>query len=219
MPVTTHSLRRLVVAATGAALAMTAVVAPPAAAKHQQLGDRSLAEVLTSDGNRFDRNPRDFDILTEAVLAVLDAKPNSPVKVLTDGSTPLTAFIPNDFSFKVLAYDLTKRWYRSERRAFQAIANKVGIDAIESVLLYHVIPGATITSKQALKSDGAELATALSGATVEVDVRSKRWKIVRLRDNDPNDVDPFLIRRGLDINKGNKQIAHAILFVLRPLDL
>ncbi len=49
-------------------------------------GHRSLAAVLTADGNRFDRNWQDYDIVTEAVLAVLAAKPDSPVGLLTKGN-------------------------------------------------------------------------------------------------------------------------------------
>jgi hypothetical protein len=213
-------VRLLIPTALVAALMATLVAAPPASAKNDRdLGTRSLAEVLTSDGNRFDRNSRDYDLVTEAVLAVLEAKPASPVGVLADGSTPLTAFIPNDFSFKVLTHDLTGRWYRQESRAFEALVGAVGIDAIESVLLYHVVPGQTIDSRDALRSDGARLQTALPGSTVGVDVLSRRFPIVRLRDADSNDVDPFLDVRSLDINKGNRQIAHGIVFVLRPLDL
>ena len=52
--------------------------------------------MLTSDGNRFDHNKRDFDVTTEAVLAVLAAKPTSPVGVLTKGKVALTAFVPTD---------------------------------------------------------------------------------------------------------------------------
>jgi hypothetical protein len=40
-----------------------------------------------------------------------------------------------------------------------------------------------------------------------------------LNDNDPNDIDPFLVPSKLDINQGNPQIAHGIAFVLRPADL
>ena len=39
------------------------------------------------------------------------------------------------------------------------------------MLLYHVVPGATITYRQALKSNGAMLHTALTGATITVKVR------------------------------------------------
>ena len=61
--------------------------------------------------------------------------------------------------------------------------------------------------------------TTAQGGTFKVDVLSKRFAIVRLRDQDPNDIDPFLIPGRLDLNAGNVQIAHAITFVLRPADL
>lgn len=201
---------------TGAALAPAPAQAAPAAKSGK--GTTSLAEVLTSDGNRFDRRNGDYDIVTEAVLAVLAAKPDSAVGVLADGNVALTAFIPNDISFKRLAHELTGQWIRSEKKVFNTLVETVGVDAIEQVLLYHVVPGATVTSKQALASDGAELTTA-QGATFTVDVLYKKLPLVQLRDQDTDDVDPFLDPRRLDINKGNKQIAHGIIFVLRPLDL
>ena len=205
---------------TAAALGLAAALVAPAAASAttQPLGERSLAEVLTSDGNTFDRNWYDYDIVTEAVLAVLEAKPDSDVGLLTKGSVPLTAFIPNDRAFQVLVKDLTGRWYWSESRVFSELAGAVGIDAIEQVLLYHVVPGATITKRDAVRADGATLTTA-QGGTFTVRVYNKWIPIIELRDQDRNDVNPFLNSRALDINKGNKQIAHGIVFVLRPLDL
>ncbi|MEV6283814.1 fasciclin domain-containing protein [Kribbella sp. NPDC051770] len=161
----------------------------------------------------------DYDVLTQAVGAVLAAKPNSPVKVLADGTVPLTAFLPSDRAFQLLAKDLTGKWYRSESQLFSGLATTLGVDTIESVLLYHVIPGATIGSRTALKSDGAKLTTALPGGTLEVDVLSKRYRLIRLIDADRNDADPLLNPYALDINKGNKQIAHGIWLVLRPLDI
>ncbi|HEX8631659.1 MAG TPA: hypothetical protein VF755_26165 [Catenuloplanes sp.] len=68
--------------------------------------------------------------------------------------------------------------------------------------------------RAALRSDGAELTTALS-PTVTVDVR--RHASVRLIDADRNDRNPRIVR--FDINKGNKQVAHGIDRVLRPVDL
>jgi hypothetical protein len=67
----TSLLRRAaaVLSAGALGIGIVAVAAPAQAAP----GERSLATVLTSDGNRFDHNRRDFDIVTEAVLAVLDA--------------------------------------------------------------------------------------------------------------------------------------------------
>lgn len=214
-------MRKLVAGlATTAALALVAATPSPATAHgrdhHGSSGDRSLAAVLTSDGNWFDRNWSDYDIVTEAVLAVLASKPQSPVKVLTDGSVPVTAFIPTDRAFQHLVRSLTGKTPRTEQKAFAAVAG-LGIDTVETVLLYHVVPGATITYKQAVKADGAVLKTA-QGGSVTVDVRHWwRFKQVRLQDLDPNARDPRVVAP--DINKGNKQIAHGIDRVLRPADL
>lgn len=210
-------IRRLVTSLAVTALAGGAALglAPAASAA---TGTASLASVLAADGSGFDRNWYDFDIVDNAVAAVLAAKPDSPVAVLADGTVPLTAFLPNDRAFQVLALDLTHRWYGSEQKVFTALAQKVGIDAIEQVLLYHVVPGATIDSATALRSDGARLTTA-QGGTVTVDVLSKRIPLVVLRDADRNDLNPLLVRSKLDINAGNAQIAHGISLVLRPADL
>jgi hypothetical protein len=214
-----RGLRRTVIAAVTTALAATtAISAAPAASAATPSGTRSLATVLAADGHSFDRNWYDFDIVDAAVAAVLKAKPKSPVGVLADGSVPLTAFLPNDRAFQVLAADVTHRWYRSESQVFAAVAG-LGIDTVEQVLLYHVVPGATITSRQALRSDGAVLQTALPGATFTVDVIYRWLPIVRLVDADRNDVDPYLVPSKLDLNQGNRQIAHGITFVLRPADL
>jgi hypothetical protein len=213
-------LRRLGVIATTLGLAATAAVAaaPAATADTGTLGTKSLATVLLSDGNTWDTNWYDYDIVTEAVLAVKGAKPTSPVGLLTDGSVALTAFIPNDRAFQVLAYDLTKKWPGTEQKTFEALVAAVGVDAIEQVLLYHVVPGATLTRKDAVNANGAVLNTA-QGGTISVRVYDRYLPIVELRDKDTNDVNPFLNPRALNINAGNKQIAHGIVFVLRPLDL
>ena len=150
--------------AAGAGLALA-----PAASAAAPTGTSSLAALLASDGDTFDRNWRDFDILDQAVGAVLAAKPGSPVAVLADGTVPLTAFLPTDRAFQLLAKDLTHRWYGSEQEVLTALAGAVGIDAIEQVLLYHVVPGATIDSGTALASDNAVLTTA-QGGTFTVDV-------------------------------------------------
>lgn len=196
--------------------------APASAGGHHgghNTGTRSLAAVLAADGDTFDRNWKDYDILTQAVGAVLAAKPSSPVSVLADGTVPLTAFLPNDRAFRLLALDQLGTWYRSESKLFAALAGALGIDTIESVLLYHVVPGVTIDSRTALKSDGARLDTALAGASITVDVLSKRCRLIRLIDTDRNDPDPILKPSALDINRGNRQIAHGALLVLRPIDI
>ncbi len=200
----------------GVALALSAAPASAHTKSHEP-GTRSLAAVLTADGNKFDRNWNDYDIVTEAVLAVLAAKPSSPVGLLADGKVALTAFIPTDRAFRSLVGDLTGKWYRSESKVFDALVAAVGVDTVEAVLLYHVVPGATITKKAASKADGAVLTTALAGATFTVDVKSRWLPLIVLVDNDPDDRNPWIGK--FDINRGNLQIAHGISQVLRPANL
>lgn len=200
-------------------LAAAAVVAAagtaPAAATGHELGTTSLAEVLAADGDTFDGDWQDYDITTEAVNAVLAAKPDSAVGVLADGSTAVTAFIPDDRAFRILVNQISGSWLNSEEDVFGAVAG-LGIDTVEAVLLYHVVPGATIDSRTAATSDGAALTTAQGGA-VTVDVRSRRE--IRLVDADASDLNARLDRKALDLNEGNLQIAHGITLVLRPIDL
>lgn len=171
------------------------------------------AAALAADRPGFDRNWHDYDIVEAAVGAVLTAKPNSPVKVLADGSVALTAFIPTDQAFRNLASDLTKKRYSNEKAVFAAVAG-LGINTVETVLLYHVVPGTTIDSRTALRSDSAQLTTAQSGK-VTVDVRS--GKRIYLVDADPDDRNARVVQP--DINKGNRQIAHGVSQVLRPANL
>ena len=209
--------RQRVVAIVVAALTMLVGLGMPASAhtRHHPLGTRSLATVLVKDGSGFDRNWNDFDIADNAVAAVLAAKPGSPVAVLADGKVPLTAFLPTDRAFRQLAHELTGKRYRTEKAVFTDLATTLGVDTIENVLLYHVVPGATITYQQALRSNGAVLQTALPGATLKVKVT--RHHRVYLVDADTNDRNPRIVR--ININKGNVQIAHGIDRVLRPVDL
>ena len=204
--------------AAGAAILMAAPSAA-SAAPAAPTGTRSLAAVLTANGNgQFDGNPFDYDIVTQAVLAVVGAKPASPVGLLTKGDVALTAFLQPDFAFRDLVRQLTGRSYASEKDVFNALVAAAGVDTIETVLLYHVVPGATIASKDAVNADGAQLTTA-QGGTITVDVIVKWLGLVKLVDQDPTDANPYLNPFALDINKGNKQIAHGISFVLRPADL
>jgi len=200
------------------ALAITAAlgtVAPASATTSHAPGTASLAALLAKDGAGFDRNRNDYDILDAAVTAVLTAKPSSPVAVLADGDTALTAFLPTDQAFRRLARDLTGHTYRRESQVFSVLAGQLGVATIENVLLYHVVPGATITYRQALAANGATLTTALPGATLEV--RVVRCRRVSLVDADRNDPNAVVVRRNL--NRGNLQIAHGINRVLRPVDL
>jgi uncharacterized surface protein with fasciclin (FAS1) repeats len=209
----------LALGATAALAAPAANAAPATASKAAAAtnhghahGTVSLVSVLLADKTGFDRNGNDFDILTAAVKAVLKAKPTSSVGVLANGKVALTAFLPNDQAFRVLVKDLTKTSPASERAVFAAVAG-LGIPTVEKVLLYHVVPGKTITARQALKSDKAVLTTA-AGPTIKVRVTGKGLFI---QDQDYNSRNPQVI--ATDVNKGNRQIAHVINRVLRPVDL
>lgn len=205
------TIKKLAASLIAAGLMFAGLV--PAASATQ--GTTSLAEVLTSDGDKFDNNWGDFDIVTEAVLAVLAAKPDSPVSVLTDGNVALTAFIPTDRAFRKLVFDLTGKRPATERATFRAIAG-LGIDTVEQVLLYHVVPGATIESPDALAANGVKLQTAAgSGAKNRIEVRVyPRVPAIWLRDTNKQLKNPKVLLSKVDINKGNKQVAHGINRVL-----
>jgi uncharacterized surface protein with fasciclin (FAS1) repeats len=202
------------VAALGAAalIGATALIAAPAAQAAD--GEVSLATVLKAGQAKFDQDYKDYDIVTKAVEAVLAAKLNSPVKVLADGSTALTAFIPNDQAFLNLASALSGKTVKTEAGAFKAVAG-LGIDTVETVLLYHVVPGATILSGDALKANGAKLKTAVDGKVIRVKVTDKPSII--LGDYAPKLANPRVILTQVDINKGNMQVAHGINAVLLPI--
>lgn len=209
--------RRVSAALAASALALTTVPAMAPAANAKAIGEDSLAGLLTSDGNTFDKNKFDFDIVTEAALAIVGAKPDSPVALLADGTQRLTVFAPTDQAFRLLVKDLTGQTIKSEKKIFEALVDLAGVDTIETVLLYHVVPGKTLTSPKVLKADGAKLTTA-QGGKVKVQVKMKPRLSITLKDRDRNDRDPKVLK-ALDLNKGNKQVAHGIDRVLRPIDL
>lgn len=216
------SVRRLTTVLVAAGMAGAAAVAIPgtasAAPSGAALGTSSLATLLAADGDRFDADPRDFDILDNAIAAVLAANPDSAVAVLADGTTAVTAFLPTDGAFRRFVANLTGTLPRSEPAVLGALVDAVGIETVETVLLYHVVVGATLDSGTVVQSDGAVLTTA-QGGDVTVNVVSAENAIVQLRDLDPDAANPVLIRTLLDLNEGNLQIGHGIPLVLRPADL
>jgi len=205
-----HHRAAAILAAAGMAFVPTLVAAPAANAGW---GSQPLASVLLADtvgGNpSFDRKGTDFDILTAAVLLVLDEKPTSAVSVLTDGSVKLTAFLPTDNAFRRTgaALGITAS---SEAKLAGAYVKALGVDTIEKVLLYHVVPGVRINSTTAAASDDAVLPTAL-GQTIKVNVNDDG---IFLRDKATTLINPRV--QIVNINKGNLQIAHGIGRVLIP---
>lgn len=213
-----HTVRTTAAGLAAAALTAGALAAAPAPAQAADKGDKgdkdtSLAQVLAADGKKFDKKWSDFDILDAAVRAVLKAEPDSTVGVLADPKAKLTAFLPTDAAFRDLAAALTGKKPKTEKATFNALADAAGVDLIETVLLYHVVPGKTLNAKLVVAADDKELTTA-QGGTVTVRVNGKK---VTLADADPDVRNPRVI--ATNINKGNPQIAHAINGVLLPADL
>lgn len=201
-------------AAAASAVVVLAGVGLAPSSTADQLGTNSLAAVLTATTPAFDNDWNDYDVVTAAVLAVLTAKPSSPVGLLADGTVALTAFIPNDKAFRNLAKEATGSKVRTEQDAFNIVAS-LGIDAVESVLLYHVVAGPAIGLTTAVDANGATLTTALSGATFRVSVGND----IELKDVNRKLDNPEVLLSQTDINAGNMQIAHGIDEVLMPVYL
>lgn len=197
--------------AAAAAGVMTVSLSVPANAN---TGTTSLAQVLDVSNQAYDRNWGDYDILTAAVNAVLAAKPDSAVKVLADGNTELTAFIPNDRAFRKLVLNLTGKVRHKEASVFADVA-ALGIDRVEAVLLYHVVVGPQINSTAALAAGGASLTTAQSG-TLLVNVSGTSIELV---DKDTRLKNAVVNLSAVNLNSGNKQLAHGIDRVLLPVRL
>lgn len=194
------------------AVAVTALAATSfTGASADEHNETSLAEVLDVGNQAFDHNWDDHDILTAAINAVLEAKPESPVSALADGSTELTAFIPDDRSFRRLVINLTGSVRSLESSVFNDIAG-LGIDTVEEVLLYHVVIGPAIDSAAALASGGASLTTA-EGQNTIVNVVDTSIELV---DKDTGLNNPRVFLDQIDINSGNKQIAHGIDRIMLP---
>ena len=217
---------RLVAAAAAFTLAAGgAVLAAPAASaggSHGGSADTTpLSDFLLADDDTFDDSVWDYDIVTQAALTVIEATDgDTPVALLTQGDVALTAFLPRDIAFYRLVEDLTGTWPSSEQEAFDVVAS-LGVDTVEKVLLYHVVPGGPIDSATALQSDGAHLVTADDGNTFKVNVinRAKGSFGIKLVDQDPDLRNPWVVKTQLDLNAGNKQLAHGISRVLIPVDL
>lgn len=208
--------RTLTTATAAAVVASSALALTPAPAQAApgDLGRRSLATVLAADGNRFDGRWSDFDVLDRAVRTVIGAKDGTDVAVLADGRTALTAFLPTDRAFRKLVHEITGERPATERATFEAVAS-LGVDTVETVLLYHVVPGPAVTYRQARRADGTVLQTAAE-APVTVRVADGR---VSLQDLDTSDPDPRIRLGQTNVNQGNRQLGHGINRVLRPLDL
>lgn len=199
---------------TATALSASAV-APAAAAPAAKPGTQSLATVLAADGTSFDKNWSDFDIVEKAVLTVLDAKPDSPVALLTQGDERATAFVPTDAAFRALVRGLKGFQPKNERKTFKQVAKLVDVDTLEAILLYHVVAGKTLVSEKVVGLEGKKVKTA-QGGKFRIHISKG---VIQLVDKDRDARNPRVVGEAVDINRGNKQVAHGIDRVLRPIDL
>ncbi len=208
-------------AALGIAAAATTALAVPAASARSTTS-LTIADVLLADdqgsgqANVLDRNWRDYDIVTAAVLLPGN---EDLVAAASDPTAALTVLAPDDRAFRTFAQNLTKKRLHSEQAVVDAL---LAIEAsapgtVRTVLAYHIV-GAKLSPAAVLDSDHVAVTT-LQGGSFTVDVKNKKVAFVQFVDNDRNDRSPFLNR----INVGGGELAngfvHGIDKVLRPLDL
>jgi uncharacterized surface protein with fasciclin (FAS1) repeats len=204
-------IRKLATAAVALTLAGSIAVASPAAAQED---GPTLADILKAQGDGTDRNWYDFDILAAGVEAA------GLSETLDTPGLDVTVFIPNDRAFQALVADLYgwRYWFAKESTILDKLVEleTSAPGTLATVITYHVVPG-QIDSATALSVPRGTALTTLQGGDIKVYPKA-RWGTAVLVDQDPNDINPRLIRSKLDIQASNG-IAHGISFVLRPADL
>lgn len=204
---TTGATALVTAVAAVSTLLTTAPHARAAEANGPGRGTTSLFPALDPD-TRFDRDPRDHDVLGDLVRLVLKERPESPLAVLTQGERRLTFFAPTDAAFGARRVPPGEPSRELETAAF--LGGYYDIGQLEELLLNHVVLGKALGSRRLLAADGAQL-TSATGETLVVDVTADdavRVAFPRYRD------------RGrlvdLDVNRGNRQVAHSINDTLVP---
>jgi len=198
-------------AAVASATALLFSPSTVANAQDEPLKSMPLTEVLNLQNAAFDKNFNDFDIFTAAWMDVWGQLPMSPIQAISNGDVALTAFVPTDRAFQRVVKHLTGKTLKSES-AIAAAVLSLGAETVEKVILYHVIIGDPILSPAALQANGAKLTTA---TTQTLGVRVSGTTIT-LVDKHPKHTNAVIQLNLVDINKGNKQVAHGIDQVLLP---
>ena len=204
-----RNIKRIAAVATASALLFSPMSV--AKAEDEPLNSMPLTEVLDLRYASFDNDFSDFDVFTDLWMRVWGELPESPIQAISQGNTALTAFVPTDRAFQRVVKFLTGKTYKSEARIANAVMS-LGAKTVEKVILYHVVVGDPILSPAALQANGANL-NAASGETIEVRVSGTN---IRLVDKSKKHTNALVLLRAVDINKGNKQVAHAISQVMLP---
>ncbi len=212
-------LVRNIAAILATLLALVTLTLAPAKAQMTPTGDEfstlgtvSIATALQLDAPAFDTNWHDHDILVHLLNLVLAAKPDSSLKVLTDGTTPLTVLAPDDFAFRSLAgYRNGRGIVLSTEARVYAFVSKLNVNTLEKILNYHIVPSEVLEAMDLLASNGLTLPTR-EGSPIRISVATT----VRLIDMSTRNRDSLVQLSYLDINRGNRQVAHSISAVLLP---
>lgn len=204
-----RNYKRIAAVATATALLFSPMSV--AKAEDEPLMSMPLTEVLNLKNASFDNNFSDFDVFTSLWMDVWGQLPESAIQVISDGNTALTAFVPTDRAFQRVVKHLIGKKLKSEARIADAVMS-LGAKTVEKVILYHVVVGDPILSPDALEANGAKL-NAASGQTIGVRVSGTTITLV---DKAKKHTNATVILSAVDINKGNKQVAHGINQVMLP---
>ena len=202
-------IKRYAALFTASALVLSPI--SPAQAEEEALKTMPLTEVLNLPRASFDDNLGDYDIFTQLFMDVWGALPESAVSAISQGDVALTAFVPTDRAFRKLVRHLTGSASKNEE-ALAAAAMSLGAETLEKVILYHVVVGNPILSPAALEANGSVLNTA-AGQTFRVKVEGTT---ITLIDKSKKHKNAVVLLSKVDINKGNKQVAHGINQVMLP---
>jgi hypothetical protein len=176
----------------------------------------TLADLLiaASDGAELDRNPLDYDIIVQTVIA-LEALGGDPdlggatlLDVLSNRDAEITVFVPHDGAFRKLARDLGWDGRGGDAGAFAVITGAFDLATIRDVVKYHVV-GAHLNIFDVLRQRTFD--TVLPGASF------RRVRLFSLQDNEPDLKNPRL-RPPVQLQRG-RSVAHTISRVLIPVDL
>lgn len=212
--------RKLVASAViGAALVGAAATSSTVSATDTPPPAPTLFDILQAQGGIGDRDWYDFDIVAGVVNAIVSQPGYSgALLAAADPAAQLTVFLPNDRAFQALAADVLgwKYWFANEATVANGLLGAFDLATLELVVAYHVT-GGVIDSATALSVPRNTPLTMVAGG--EVKVQPVRWLgTAILVDNDPNDLNPTLVKSKLDIRASNG-IAHGISLVLRPVNL